>query len=130
MTHATMIKIASACAWMQGIGFGLPCIYGIWHLAKRKSIATFLGFPTYGHGPFERIGVTTTVPLLTAFLLVCALECVCGWGLWNSNKGSAIVSFAILPVEILFYAGFALPFGPPVMILRIVLLVIAWAALR
>ena len=125
-----MIKAASLCTWFSGLGFGLPCLYAIWHLLKRKSIATFMGFPTYGHGPFEKIGIDTSVPLLTGFLLVCALECICGWGLWSGNKGSAVLSLAIIPVEMLFYIGFALPFGPPFVVIRIILLLLVWSSLH
>lgn len=121
-----MIKIASFCLWFAGLGFGLPCIYGIWHMMNGKGIATFMGFPTYGLGPFEKIGVHTTIPLLFGFLFVCALECFAGWGLWNGDKGIALISMAIIPLELMFYIGFALPFGPPVLLLRVVLLILSW----
>src|SRR5689334_4009843 len=121
-----MLKIASVAAWLQGLGFGLPCIYGIWHLWKGKGIAQFMGFPTYGNGPFEKIGVHSTTGLLISFLVVCILECVTAQLIWNGEKGGAVLSLVIIPVELLFYIGFALPFGPPVMILRIVLVILAW----
>ena len=125
-----MIKIASICSWFAGLGFGLPCLYGIWHFAKGKGIAIFMGFPTYGNGPFEKIGVSTSLPLLTAFLVVCILECIAGWSLWNQDKGGAILSLAIIPLELLFYIGFALPFGPPVMVIRTVLVWVSWPLVR
>jgi len=75
-----MIKAASICLWISGIGFGIPGLYGIWHLQKTQTIASFMGFPTYGKGPFERIGIYTSIPLLAGFLLVYALECISGWG--------------------------------------------------
>ena len=125
-----MLKVASVCLWISGLGFGLPCIYGIWHLVREKSIAIFMGFPTYGNGPFERIGIQTTVPLMTAFLFACTLECICGWGVWRGDKGAAMLSFLMIPIEAFFYFGFALPFGPPVVVIRIILLVLAWSALH
>ena len=125
-----MLKVASICLWFSGLGFGLPCIYGIWYFLKYDSIATFMGFPTYGHGPFEKFGINTSVPLLTGFLLVCTLECICGWGVWNGDKGSAVLSLAIIPLELFFYIGFALPFGPLVMVIRIILLWLIWSSLQ
>jgi hypothetical protein len=89
-----------------------------------------MGFPTYGNGPFEKIGIHTTVPLLTGFLLVCVLECICGWGVWNGEKGSAVLSFAIIPFELFFFIGFALPFGPPFIVFRTVLLLLTWSSLH
>jgi hypothetical protein len=125
-----MMKVASICLWFSGLGFGIPGIYGIWYFLKTGNIATFMGFPTYGNGPFERIGIYTTVPLLVGFLLVCSLECICGWGLWHCEKGSAVLSLAIIPLELFFYIGFALPFGPPMIVIRVVLLWLIWSSLH
>ncbi len=125
-----MLKIASISSWFLGLGFGLPCLYGIWYFLKTRTIATFLGFPTYGNGPFEKIGIQTTVPLLTGFLLVSILECICGWGLWQGEKGTAFLSLAIIPVELFFFIGFALPFGPPFILIRTILLLLAWSSLK
>ena len=125
-----MIKAASFCLWFSGLGFGLSCIYGIWYFMRTRTIATVMGFPTYGNGPFEKIGIHTSTPLLIGFLLVCILECVCGWGLWHNEKGSAVLSLAIIPLEIFFFIGFALPFGPPLIIIRTILLLLAWTSLH
>jgi hypothetical protein len=35
-----------------GLGSGLPCVFGIHHFARTGQVWTFLGFPTYGDGPF------------------------------------------------------------------------------
>jgi hypothetical protein len=59
---------------------------------------TILGFPAYGRGPFERLGIATTVPLLSAFLLVCVLDCVAGWLLWNGSITGAILALVLLPM--------------------------------
>lgn len=40
------------------------------------------GFPAYGHGPFERIGIETSIPLLVGFLAVCAAEVALALILW------------------------------------------------
>jgi hypothetical protein len=48
-----MTRAAVVLAWITGLGFGLPCGYAIWYLADRGDVWTFLGFSTYGRGPFE-----------------------------------------------------------------------------
>jgi hypothetical protein len=123
-----MIKIASLSSWLLGIGFGLPCIYGIIHLWQGKGIAYVMGYPSYGNGPFEKIGVHTSVPLLISFLLVCISECITGQMQWNLNKGGAVLSFAIIPLEMTFYIGFALPFGPPLVAVRTLLVLLSWSS--
>src|SRR5215207_5206654 len=68
------MRVAALLSWVLGLGFGLSCVYGIWYFADPGYVWTFLGFPTYGGGPFEDAGIVTTVPLLVLFLLVCVAE--------------------------------------------------------
>lgn len=106
------MKTASVLAWVTGLGFGLPGVYGIAHLARHGTVAKFMGFPTYGEGPFERAGIESTVPLMSAFVGVCAAECVAGGLLWRGRRLGARLSLALLPVEAAFWIGFALPIPP------------------
>jgi hypothetical protein len=106
------MKTASVLSWVTGLGFGLPGVYGIEHLARNGTIARFLGFPAYGEGPFERVGIKTSVPLLSAFVGVCAAECVAGALLWRGRRSGAVLSLTLLPVESVFWLGFALPIPP------------------
>jgi hypothetical protein len=114
-------RVAAAPAWLAGVGFGMPCLYGIFYFAEHRSVATVAGFPAYGKGPFEDFGINTSVPLLGAFAGVCALECVDGWLLWTGRRSGRALSWALLPAEFTFWIGFALPFGPPLGLLRIAL---------
>lgn len=116
---------AGALSVLLGLGFGLPCVFAIRHLAKTGEVWTFLGFPTYGNGPFERIGVPTTTPLLVGFLSVCVAEIAVGVLLWAGAAHASALSYALLPFELAFWIGFALPLGPPLGIARTVLLLLA-----
>lgn len=70
-----------------------------------------MGFPTYGGGPFEHLGLRTSAPLLVGFVAVCALEVVLGLFLLFGPSAALWASFALLPFELAFWWGFALPFG-------------------
>ncbi len=54
-----------------------------------------------------------TVPLLLVFLAICVAEVVLGWMLWRNLRGAVVLSFVLLPFELLFWWGFALPFAFP-----------------
>jgi hypothetical protein len=110
---------------LLGLGFGLPCLFGALHLARTGEVWTFLGFPTYGGGPFERVGIATSVPLLVGFLLVCLAEVVVGVLVIADVSFAPALAHALLPFELAFWIGFALPFGPPLGIARTVLLLLA-----
>ncbi len=116
---------AGALSVLLGLGFGIPCVLGIRHFARTGEVLTFMGFPTYGDGPFVRIGVPTSIPLLCGFLAVCAAEVVVGVMLWADVSYAASLSYALLPFELTFWIGFALPFGPVLGVGRTVLLLLA-----
>ena len=120
-----MLRIAAVLSVILGLGFGIPGVVGAVHLGRTGKVWTFLGFPTYGGGPFERIGLTTTVPLILGFVMVCAAEVVLGVLLWVDAPHAALLSHLLLPFELAFWIGFALPFGPPLGIARVALVLLA-----
>ena len=71
---------------------------------------TFLGFPTYGNGPFEGWGFPTSTALLVGFVAVCIAEVVVL--LWRDATTALWLALALLPVELACWIGFGLPFGP------------------
>ncbi len=121
-------RAAGVLAWLLGLGFGLPGIYGTWYFVDHGEAWTFLGFPTYGDGPFEQVGLDTSVILLLAFLLVCVAEIVLGWWLWSGHPGNRAFAALLLPVELVFWIGFALPFGPVVGFVRTALVLVGGRA--
>ena len=112
MNRDALTKAAAVCSLVLGLGFGLPGAYGAWYYARHGEVWTFLGFPTYGDGPFERWGLPTSTALIVGFVAVCAAEVVVGVLLWRDAMIAPWLALALLPVEFVFWIGFALPFGP------------------
>lgn len=119
------MRVAAAlCSLVLGLGFGIPGAIGAWHRARTGETWTFLGFPTYGGGPFERWGIPTTVGLLAGFVLVCAAEVALAVMILLDAPGTTPLALLLLPAEIVFWVGFALPAGPPLGLARTVLLLV------
>jgi hypothetical protein len=118
-----MTIAAGVISIFLGLGFGIPGILGMRHFAQHGEVWTFMGFPTYGGGPFERIGVMTNVPLLGAFVAVCATEVVLGALLLSGQRSGLWLSLGLLPIEMIFWIGFALPFGPILGLVRTALVI-------
>jgi hypothetical protein len=119
-----MRVVAGSLSVLLGMGFGLPCLFGIIHLRRTGEVWTFMGFPTYGDGPFQRVGLQTSTGLLVAFLGVCLVEVTVGAMIWSDAPGSKLVSLVLLPFEFAFWIGFALPAGPPLGMTRTVLVML------
>jgi len=119
------LKVAAVLGACSGLGFGIPCAFGLRHFARTGEVWTFMRFPTYGKGPFEKAGLQTSVPLLGAFLVVCSAEVATAWLLWKRPRTGTAISHVLLPAELLFWAGFALPFGPPLGVARTIAIIAA-----
>lgn len=120
-----MVTAAAICSLLLGLAFGLPAVFGTLHFAQTGEVWTFMGFPSYGGGPFERLGLPTSVPLLIGFVLVCVAEVAVGVMLLLGVPRAATFSYLLLPFEFAYWIGFALPFGPPFGIARTILLLLA-----
>ena len=130
MTIPTLIRVAAILHWVIAVGFGVFCVPAIRNLLIGRDIPIVMGFPAYGRGPFERVGIPTTVPLLAAFLLVCILEAVAGVLLWGGHRSGAMLALALLPAGGVFWWGFALPIPPIFALVWTILILLNWQALR
>jgi hypothetical protein len=113
---------AAITAYACGLGFGLPCVVAIRHLIDTGRVWRFLGFPTYGDGPFDSVGMHTTVPLLAGFLAVCAAELALALLIQRRSLQAELVSSLLLPIELAYAVGFALPAGVLLVVARVALM--------
>ena len=124
-----LLRISASLHWFVSIGFGVFCIPAIRNVMAGKDIPYVFGFPAYGEGPFERMGIHSTVPLLSGFLLVCILEGVTGILLWHGLKSGAILALVLLPFGIIYWWGFALPIPPICAVIWTILILQSWSTL-
>lgn len=120
-----MTRAAAILAWITGLGFGVPAVFGLHYFAEHDEVWTFMGFPTYGGGPFERWGISTSVPLLAGFIAVCVAELIVGGMLWSGQPTALWLALALVPFELVYWIGFALPFGFILGGIRTVLVLVA-----
>lgn len=123
-------RIAAVLLCLQGLGFGLPCYVAVRSLAAGRGPAIFMGFPTYGHGPFEQHGVHSSVLLVLFFAAVCALEVAAGIGLWGGQTSGAILALALLVPGAVFWWGFDLPYAWLLAGASTALILIGWRSLH
>jgi hypothetical protein len=123
------VKVASILLGITAVGFGVFCLPAIRSLLAGRGIPIVMGFPAYGDGPFERVGIRTTVPLVAGFLAVCILEGVAAWLLWGGHRSGAILALVTVPLGAVYWWGFALPIPPILVGISIVLVLLSWGTL-
>ena len=123
-------RIAAVVTWIYAAGFGLSTIPVAVYLLQRAKLPTFFDlFEMYG-GPWSAtMRHVTFVVLLMAFLVVNAVAAWAAWLLWSGSKSGAVLNLALLPVEGVFWFGFALPLPWLLGVARVVLIVLAWRSL-
>ena len=123
-------RIAAVLTWVYSAGFGLPTVPVAMFLLRQGRLPVFAGlFETYG-GPWSaRLQQRTFMVLLMAFLIVTLVAAWAAWMLWNGSKAGAVLALVLLPLEAVFWVGFALPIPWLIGMARIAYIAIAWKAL-
>lgn len=123
-------RAAAVLTWISAAAFGLPALPVSVYLLHYGHLPTMLGlFPMYG-GPWDGLEGGTFVALLMGFLAVTLLAAWAAQSVLEGSPVGATLGLAILPVEALFWFGFALPLPWLIGIARAALLYSAWKSLQ
>jgi hypothetical protein len=124
------MRFAGASGLVNGLGFGGFAFPAMWSIARGHGVLYTFGNPTYGYWPLDRLGVPTTVPLLPAFLAVCAIQVIGGvLLLWPRTPGIAVSAVGMLLCAP-FWWGFNLPLAWLNSAVVTTFLVLGWALRR
>ncbi len=123
-------RTAAIVTWAYAAAFGLPAVPVGIHLTSTGRLPSFYGlFDMYG-GPWS-----TTIPesrLVGLLLLFGAATLVAAGSarlLWKGRRSGAALNVALLPVEAVFWIGFALPLPWVTGLARLVLVAASWPLL-
>lgn len=131
MAHRkTPARAAAVVCWVYAASFGLPAIpVGVFIMREHRLPWLWDLFPMYG-GPWWRsLSETEFLAALAGFFVLCAVMSTGAWLLWTARRSGAVVVIATLPVEAIFWWGYALPIPPLFGLVRLVLVVAAWPGL-
>jgi hypothetical protein len=130
-SELTAVRGAASLFWLIAAGFGLFAFPAAAYLIEHRELPmTAFGFRAYGGGWFERFSPELFAILLGAFVGLCAVESFAGWLLWVGSRAGGILTLALLPLEVVFWSGFAVPIPPIAAVVRLALLAGGWSALR
>jgi hypothetical protein len=124
-------RAAAVVTWCYAAGFGLPTVPVAVYLLQRGRLPSFLGLFDMYAGPWSnRLDDGPFAVVLISFLPVTAAAAWAARHVWRGSRRGAIVSLALLPVEAVFWIGFALPIPWVLGAARVALLTAAWRRLR
>ena len=130
-TRVPAARAYAVLTWAYAAGFGVPAVPVSVYLLRRGSLPWFGDlFPMYG-GPWSgQLTDDQFVGLLLSYLGLTALVAWAAGRVRHGSRRGAVVSAGLLPVEAVFWLGFALPIPWVLGAARLALLVAAWRQLR
>jgi len=123
-------RAAAVLTWTYVAAFGSPVIPNVAYLLQNGTLPAFLDMFTMYGGPFSvRLSDGALVAALLAFLVITLVAAWAAWLVWNGSTVGAIVGLALLPLEAVFWIGFALPLPWLIGLARLALVALAWKSL-
>jgi hypothetical protein len=121
-TAASVAVFVDAFIWLVGT---VPTLY---HTFIHKALPNAGGIRLMG-GPFESLGIDALIVAGIIYIFASSLKILAAYWLWYSRRDGAVLGIILLGFSIIFWYGFALPIGPLVGIVELVLIVLAWKTL-
>lgn len=122
-------RAAATVTWVYALGFGLATAPVSIYWLRSGQLPRFFGlFEMFG-GPWS---ASTSDRTFVGLLLFCAVTLVAfcsAWLLWQGRRIGAVLNLAVLPVEAVFWIGFALPLPWTTGLARVILIAVAWNSL-
>ena len=119
-------RTAASVTWAYTAMWGLPAVPVAIFLAENGRLPSLWGlFDMYG-GPWSsHLADDRLIALLLEYVGLMLAAGLSGWLLWQMRTAGAVLNLSLLPVEALFWIGFALPVPWLFGIARVVLVVLA-----
>ena len=123
-------RTAALVTWTYAAMFGVPAVPVAIFLAEHGRLPSLWGmFDMYG-GPWStRFLDDRVISLLLVYSGLVLAAVLSGWLLWKMRKAGAVLNLVLLPVEAVFWVGFALPIPWLFGIARVALVALAWPEL-
>jgi hypothetical protein len=104
---------AAVACWVYAAGYGLPAL-PIAAYALRERELPWLGdlFPMYGGPWWGPLSPEAFAATLVGYAGVTAAVAWGGWLVWQGRRSGAVLAVAMIPIEAVFWYGYALPIPP------------------
>ena len=123
-------RTAAVVTWAYAAMFGVPAVPVAIFLAANGRTSLPVGPVDMYAGPWSsRFPDDRVIALLLVYSGLALAAVLSGWLLWEKRKAGAVLNLALLPVEAVFWVGFALPVPWLFGIARVALVALSWPEL-
>jgi hypothetical protein len=126
--HAPLVKVLSIVVYIDAFIWIVGVVPTLYYAFTHRALPTFGGIRLLG-GPFEKLGLDSLIVAGMLYIVVSSLKILAAYWLQSSRMDGAILESILLGLSAIFWYGFALPIGPLLGVIQIVLLALSWATL-
>ncbi len=120
-------RAAAVVSWAYVGGFGIATVPVALYFQQHGRLPSFFGLFDMMAGPWsQRQSADRFTASLGAFVAVTALVAYSGWLMWRERRGGRAMNLALIPIEAVFWLGFALPIPWLLGAARTLLVVASW----
>ena len=127
--HTPITKILSIVVYLDAFMWIVGVVPTLYYTFSRGRLPILGGITLLG-GPIERLGLDALIVSGIGYLIVSALKILAAYWLWGSRMDGAVLELILLGLSVIFWYGFALPLGPLLGVIQVILLALAWGTLR
>lgn len=128
--RSPLTRWLAALTLLDGLGWGLGIFPSLLYIMRNHALQITAFSIRSLSGPFERyLGADLVFVLGITYVVVSLFKVLAAYWLWNGRRDGAVLFIVLLALSTIFWYGFALPFGPLLGLILIVLLVMAWKKL-
>jgi len=104
-------RTAALVTWTYAAMFGVPAVPVAIFLADKGRLPSLWGLFDMYAGPWStRFADDRVIALLLVYFGLVLAAVWSAWLLWETRKAGAVLNLGLLPVEAVFWVGFASPF--------------------
>ncbi|TDD23492.1 hypothetical protein E1218_17845 [Kribbella turkmenica] len=123
-------RLVASVTWVYAAMFGVPAVPVAIFLAEESRLPSLWGLFDMYAGPWSsRLTDDRVIALLLVYSGLVLTAVLSGWLLWRTRQSGAVLNLGLLPVEAVFWIGFALPVPWLFGIARVALVFMAWPEL-
>ena len=123
-------RTAALMTWTYAAMFGVPALPVAIFLTEEGRLPSLWGMFDMYAGPWSsQLADNRVVALLLAYFGLVLAAGLSGWLLWRTRRVGALLNVGLLPMEAVFWIGFALPIPWVFGIARVSLVCFAWPKL-
>ncbi|HET9647436.1 MAG TPA: hypothetical protein VFP34_04295 [Microlunatus sp.] len=123
-------RTAALATWTYAAMFGVPAVPVAIFIAENGRLPSLWGLFDMYAGPWSSpFAADRVIALLLIYAGLVLIAVISGWLLWKQRKTGAVLNLGLIPMEAVFWIGFALPIPWLFGIARVALVCLAWPEL-